>query len=539
MPEPAVLKIGFKGPSGEDEITTGQLMEDLAEAGYNPQNISPDGMTVTLVDAQGPYEAPIGEIMHGLGHQVTNLMPENMGSDNVDPGLRFAVENLGDDDDRRTFLQAKLDRMYGGNTAPRVSGQGSDWFYFDPNTGYQALTNTPGLDAADIGEIGTVLPKLGAETLGFSAGGPAGGAAANFAANSALRTVAGAKEGKGMESLMNFLSMVGPAGSVLAPEASKRIDELQDPDFQAAMPSQEQFKASAEEAGISGLFGLGAKAGGVLLPKVANVIKSGPLSTAGEAAGGLAEGAGGLVKGGIDIAKSSPTAEELLIKYNPMNPLSNATFMSSLMRAPRGAVTGAAEGIGALGKNETFAKMFGQNASKGLANFSEELMARAPGAELTATDVLKNVGQKAGNRLRSANSADAWESVLAGEAPKVTFKETTAAALPRAGESLGRVLHGAGELGKAGENVLGGISSMAASGIRSTGMGLQGAGRAARTAFGATKGIEPYMYYGLGRGGLENMRPKADYRSEEQIIFDRWRKRRQRDNMGLDFAQNR
>ena len=199
-----------------------------------------------------------------------------------------------------------------------------------------------------------------------------------------------------------------------------------------------------------------------------------------------------------------------------------------------------AEGLGALGRNEKVAKVIGEKAANKLAGFSEEITRPAmEGAELTAADVLGNLGAKGAARLRSGGQANAMESMMAGQAPAATpFREAAAEALPKMGRAAGQVLHGVGQVGQAGERLLGGVSSGVASGIGRGGQAMAAGGRGVQSLARGARPMDPYAAYGTARAGMdEAMQSMPDMRSEEQIMFDRWLKRRQRDNMGLDFVQ--
>lgn len=549
----------------EGELTADSVMNQLGQAGYNPQGVSPDGMNITLVDDQGEYTKPIAEIAQQLGHQVGSITPENPGIDNVSPQLRFAVENLDDDDDRRSFLQAKVDRMHGPG-APRVMGQGSDWHYFDPVMGqYQALTNAPGADMSDISEAVTTGGKILGSAVGFagSGGNPLGAAAGNMGANAALRTVASAKEGEFLPHLKNMLANVGQGMTqslpgmeernipqtperqqvyesgekAMAEENMGRALEHGDPDFFAQQSPGEMATSIGAEGAIDAAFAGGLKGAGAMLPKARSFVQSSPVSRAGHAASRGGEAVGGMVQGGVEMMEKAPQAVQELGKYfAPWNPAANATLTASLFRAPRGMVTMGAEGLESLGKSDKFAKMFGDKAAGKVSGFAEDIMQREAGAPLQASDVLKNLGQKAGGAIKNRGFVKQMDDAVAGKPMRETpFADWAEEGLGRFGQSTGQFLHRAGQAGKGVENVLRGGTDIAARGIGGTGSALQGAGQMGRSAFKGIAPAEPWGYYGAGRYGAGAMTPDlGGGLSEEQEIFNRWRRQRRQANIGLD-----
>ena len=288
------------------------------------------------------------------------------------------------------------------------------------------------------------------------------------------------------------------------------------------------------EGAIDTAFAGGLKGAGAMLPKARSFVQSSPLSKAGEAVSTGAQGAGGVVKGGTDFVQSlGPTGKDLALYYNPLNPASNATFMSSLARAPRGAVTMGAEGLGKLGKSERFAKMFGDDAAAKVGGFSEEIMQRPAGEALQASHVLGNLGRKAGRRLRSGGQAKDMEAVMAGGVPSAGGARAWAEeGLPRVGESFGRGLHALGQAGQTAENFFRGATDMGVRGIGAAGSALQSGGKMGRAAFKGIAPAEPWGYYGAARAGLDSAMPESGNMSEEQMIFNRWQKQRRRNNIG-------
>jgi len=532
------VRLNLKGASGEGEVTATDFMQQLGGAGYNPQELSPDGMSVTLVDDQGPYTMPIAEIAQQLGHQIIGITPENPNAENVSPALRFAVENLDDDDDRRMFLQAKINRRF-GQQAPQIMGQGSDWFYFDPQTGqYNALTNAPGMDMSDVAGIAAPAAKIGSEILGYAAGGPLGGAAGNMAANATMRNIAGAKEGQGFGQFARQLDysnmLTNPQFAGMAEEREALKDEMAanvDPDFASVSTAEEQGGQILKEGGLSAAFGTGMGLAGRALK---------PVGTGMEMTGAGAKRVGEFATGG-------PLRREALGYSLPG--VGDAALAGTLARLPRGATTMAAEGVEKLGRSETAKRVMGENAAGRVAQFAEEIMAprgtdvaeqvargarnMSPSGEIgaNARDVLGNLGEKAGSKLQSAAYERALARLAAGNDPGIMNFTTSAAdmaarGLPRGGEIIGQGFENLARAGRGVERAAIGTGTAFGKGVQYGGAGMEALGRGMQGQGGF------YGIYGLGRG----MMPDVPL-SEEQIIFDRWRKRRERDNIGLDFAQ--
>ena len=97
---------------------------------------------------------------------------------------------------------------------------------------------------------------------------------------------------------------------------------------------------------------------------------------------------------------------------------------------------------------------------------------------------------------------------------------------------MGQGFHNLGRFGQALETGVRGATTGMAKGVQYGGAGLQAAGGGLRRAAAMTKPLEPYAATraGIGYGDRSPL-------SEEQITFDRWRKKRERDNMGLDLAK--
>jgi len=556
------MPLSFKvsGPDGEGWVTSQEVLQDLQEGGFEPIGLSPDGMSVTFMGSKGQFSKPIPEIAQQMGMQVGEVLPENPGTDLLDTGLRFSVETIPDDDSRRMFLQSKIDRQY-GEKAPKVMGQGSDWYFVDPNSGqYQALTNAPGIDQSDIGQLGAVVPKLAAETAGYAMAGPLGGGAGNMAANSVIRTIAGAKEGKGLEQFANFMNMSNMSDPMKAGALTEERYDLgeqmkanMDPDYMAAFPQDEQGTEMLKEGGISTAFGGLASGMGKAFPAARSFMQSGPFSRGAEAVGGAAEVAGAGAKHAGAFATGGPLRRETMAYMAPG--VGDVALAGTMARLPRGAATMGVEGLESLGRSEFAKKTIGEGAAGKIAGFAEEVAKPRPGVDMAeqvlsgsrgispegrigtnTRDIFGNIGEMTGKKFQDIAHQRALSKLLAGKDPGISSFMTQAAdmaaeRLPRAGEIFGQGLENLGKAGRAVERGAIGLTTGLGKGVQYGGAGVEMAGRGLSAGARGLRPVEPYAWYGAGRSAIPDW-PK----SEEEIIFDRWRKRRERDNMGLDFA---
>lgn len=501
VPTQPIVAFQYEGPNGPGQLDNAQAMQMLAAAGYQPQSVSPDGLTVTLVDQQGPYQVAIADALAEHGNKVTGVAPLNFDSENVQHDWRAAVEFLPDEASKKAYIEARMKRN--GVENPMVIGQGSDYFVFNPNNGqYIAVTNVPGMDMSD---AWTALSQ-GGRMLGSAVGGALGAAGGTAALPVGGTIVGGAAGAAGGSAAFDTLARGGMA--------------LADEDFRT-IAGQNMGKMAADVAGNAAWEGLGG-AGVGILGKAAKAFS--PISTTAKTAGLVSEGAGSLANM-TGKALTSPLGRQLgQIGVPAADTIGAAGW---LMQAPDILSRGAAKGLGYLGKSETMRRISPgmaaglRNTSRGLlaprpratdsVRVAEEVAARfggtAPGTQATARDVLGNlaegVGTKvnqslghAGREVERQAALEAYQKAIASgasyeQARRSGIKAAVGAAEKgfdsaqrwgRAGEVIGEGVEGLRTMGQGLEKTAEGIVAGAGYGLRGAGATAQGFGRGARIA---------------------------------------------------------
>lgn len=385
-----------------------QLVNDLRQVGYQPLGVSADGMTITLQGDAGPYEVSTPEVLQKMGWQVKSYQPQDVDHEHVSPELRFIIESPGlrdDDHAKEAVIKSRLQRM--GVKEPQVVGSGSDWYVFNPTTSqYIALTNKPGFDLGDLGEVGAraggILGSGTGAVLGSGAGllGTAGGAVAG-----------------------------GQLGNRLTDAAAASME----PSYLDAVKGRglgENLKTLGGEVGADALAGLGGFGLSKLGGAGASVLRNGLLSRVAKGVGGASELGGKAIQGAADFLGSGNARDIGIALADP----TNATLYGELAQLPQSAIRGAARGVGQLGESGFLGDMAPEHAAR-LRDLSAKLLTRRPtdaptlggrfaGAigrepvgtqgEIGAEEVLGNlgdvVGQKIG-RMRAAAEVGAHEGV--------------------------------------------------------------------------------------------------------------------------------
>ncbi len=489
----ADIQITFETQDGETVTgTTADLMQDLRDDGYNPVSVSPDGTTITMADDQGNYQMRLDNIVTALGHKLVSAVPQASDFSMVSPKLRAGVENMPDDESRRTYIQTTMQRDYGMAT-PQIMGSGSDWFVLNPETGgWSALTNKPGLDVSDISEIGTV----GLKGLGGAVGGLAGGAA-GLVGSGGLLSALGAMAGAG-------------TGEALASGALKGGMALLDPNFQESSTLSTQLQDVAEDFGMGagtagafglagrGLRGLAAKYGKGLLGDVGragtSIMEQGLVSPVVRKAGAGTKMVAEPIEKGLGKVAESRALTEFGQYALPV--VGDVSWPGMLLRAPRDLIELGLKGSAKLGYGKGLAEEFER---KGASRFGQQIGKRAGLALGGPTRELPGGG--------TIYSRQALERMnLGGEI----------------GKALGTGVETSSIIGK-------GLTDVGA-GVTKTGMRVGQAatgvtGRLGAAAEAAGRRASPYEAFTGTRAAMS--RPWA----EENINFTPWRGKRRRDTI--------
>lgn len=363
----AVARPGQEGTSLIDEQV---VMADLRNMGYQPRSISPDGLSISLDDGKGGLiEASVPDVITKMGYQVHGIVPQNVNHDRVDLGLRTAISApfMDDDDSKRAFLEVKLRKM--GMEGAKLTGSGMDWHVFDPTQNqWFALTNKPGMDMSDAGQVLGEGPRLAGSiaggATGFGGAGPLG-----LAAGSAV-------------------------GGQLGDMAASGIGMMMDEDYRNAVDSRsagQMFKEQAPKAAVDALAG---GVGGLVSKFAPALFKGGAAATAARTGGRVAEEtgnvaakAGGYLReaGEAGRAGTATFGQEMASQVAAQPIFGMGSVVGDVMQAPSQAIHGLAKGMGHLGESE-----FMQNSLPGLAKWMRNAYSKYGAGATRGGDVIKN-----------------------------------------------------------------------------------------------------------------------------------------------------
>lgn len=343
------------GPEGEFTLNPDYVAEQLRAQGENVTGISPDGMSLTIVDGAGEFQTPIADVLARNGWQLQGQMPSNANYEMANPDMRAAITLLPDDNAKQMFLQTIMTNR--GLANAQISGSGRDWFVFDPDAGqYYGLTNNPEWDRTDISEgiaetpgvigqaVGGVLGGLGAGLPGLAAGAALGGATTRGLTRGAVAL------------------------------ADEYLPGMLNGDFGGALMSNPS--ALGKTMAIEGVMDaggalLGPVAGKTLGPIAKNVMETGIVSQAAKGLGFVGENVGrGLDKASGFVADSM-FGKELASFAVPG--AGDAVALGTLSQLPAMGVRGAAKGIGSVGRSGLMQK-YAPGLGNRMANFSDDLL---------------------------------------------------------------------------------------------------------------------------------------------------------------------
>ena len=490
-------------------VPASKVVSDLQNVGVQA-TLSPDGQMLQY-DLEGtPMEMPLTDFVEQSIGPVLSLsfLPQATDFTTVDPELRLGIENLPNDSLRRKYLELNLESQ--GIENPQLVGKGSDWALFDPTDGtYKALTNKPGLDLSELGQVGAI----GAQALGSILGG-ALGAGAGTAATPGFGTFAGGAAGAALGGQLGR----GAVDAYLAaaqPGYRNFLGSLGGEEF--AEIANERTRQAALDMAFGGLAG----GIGALVP----ALSKGAITRGGAAAGlGLekAAGAGRKVLGAAQNPLGQQLGAELAFGTGPIQ------LGAWLAQAPAWLTKKAPQLMRWTGR---------KTGSEGLENLAEELGKRVPGGipaddfvrqwqarfgggfrpgpgmqEAGAEEVLGRAGRKVGqkfdqwrNARNAAKEQKAWEFDMGvrGRKPTNFMNENLGPWSAQQGlESLGKsVGRGAEAIGSIGRGVEGAIEQGMRGVYGATRAGLypvEKLGQGMRVGFGLAQPLEYRTYGALG-----------------------------------------
>jgi len=419
--------------------------------------VTPDGLYAQVSQAGKQYTVPVKGLLQAAGVTIASVAPpaEAAAFDLVNPAWRYAISNLEDDSQREAYLKGKIQKERPG---AEIVGSGRDWYLYDAPSGkWQALTNSPGFDLADLSETATVGGRIAGGVVGTIAGGTLG------TALGPAGTVGG--------------SMAGSAGGTALAEAATRGIAALDPDYRSAFDMGKATQAGATSAVISGAIpgvarGVGL-AGRVMNPTVQGIAQT-PVSSALRGAGAVAEGTGNVAQ--IANLGSSQVGKTVGSIMTPG--LNTVSGVGALAQVPSLLTRG----------GNWVASKFGRGA-----------------AEESSEGILRQLGGYFGGKLAPAATAGRGGGInlnpSGGLASDLAAKQSAQQAGANYGASLGRgfdsAQRGGQSLLRGAEEAFSGISRATAA----TGRGIAAGGRAMQAAGQSLRPFEPaILQQSLARG---------------------------------------
>lgn len=508
-------------------IPPSKVVADLEAVGV-PATLTANGQNIQYTLDNQLMTMPVRDLIGQTVGQVTGIAfdPNTTDFSGVDNKLRLGIENLPNDRLKQKFLELQLEAQ--GMDAPQVFGQGSDWAVFNPQTGqYKALTNKPGMDWSDLGQVGAEAARFAGNLLG-GVGGAALGAGAG-----PLGILAGGSAGAG-------------AGGQLG-------RGLVDVALAASTPGYRETLASLAEEGLGDFLGqrgteaLIDTAGGLLGTGLGMVpgLKQGLVTRAGSLASGGLEKTGQIAASAGGAAARSDIAKAIGPEL-AMN-LGGPQLAAWIAQGPA-YVARKLPNIGQwtarkLGRPELAEEManLGMTAARNRSKMDSIMDAykatvggkaftRPTQVTPTAGDVLEDIGGGLTQKIRdwstkrrtmrdiAAQNARASGGGLAEEAGAAAARaapfETNFAArkakdaadyIQGGFRNVGDIAEGVAMGGRAVERGIMGAAGLGYRGIQGLGLGAQGLGKAGKLGFGALQPLEYRLYgTGLGRMAEEN-----------------------------------
>jgi hypothetical protein len=461
----------IKNPQGETiEMSPHQIMTQanmaLQPAGKAIQAITPDGLTAQIIQNGQAFTVPLTNFLKAGGMQIESALPAEQNTDfsMVNPAWRFGVANLSDDAQKASYLRSKLEKE--GINDPQIVGSGRDFFFYDAPSGkWQALTNSPEWDLADLAEAGQMVPGMIGGAVGMGIGATAGTAAMPVAG-----TVAGGAAG-------------GAAGTAMGETAVRGLAAAVDPEYREAFDLGGAAKDVAISSAIGGAMPIAAKGlGTVAKPILGKALPyaASPISTATQAAGRVGQIGGKIAQGG---AIANTRAGRFL--GSMLTPgISDVALMGALAEIPEMAV----RGTGKVGQKLGATKMFaGDTAEEIMSSLGRTLGGKMGGGRLgpRADDISKALQTGAEEGLAAARQFGPITPQMARDVAKrgaATAARPYVASGARAGQEGGEQFmrqlgQGVEGLGKAGR----GVMQLAEDVVGLGGRAVAGAGRRAES----------------------------------------------------------
>jgi hypothetical protein len=353
-----ILDIGIQDQADGSQTTIDNqyLASQLAQQGEQVLGVSADGAQITLADARGQFTVPVEQVLQKMGYQVTSMRPTAPDESRVNFGHRFALQEIGEEDMKKAYLETKLRKE--GFENPQIMGKGRDWYAFDPkSSSWIALTNKSSWDTSDIAEgVAQVAKGVGA-TVGGSFGALAG------AGGGPPGILAGAGLGAG-------------AGNAMVQGGMRAGLEALDPEYHKVMTGMQHLKDIGVDSAVSGALAVpfvgAAKYGGPLLRGMAT---TGPVSSAVRATSGAGRAvASGTEKAAGFIARG-PMRTDIAGSFVPG--VMEGQIGSLAMQAPRAAMVQGPEYLARGVESGTGKALLGEEATSKIAGWLRSLLTKS------------------------------------------------------------------------------------------------------------------------------------------------------------------
>ncbi len=418
------------------------LLQQLHQAGYNPQGLSPDSKLVSFQDHNGSFQAPIEQVFQKLGWDVKGKEFPDSDRSKVNPALTFAINtsSMANDSTKREYLTSYL--QHHGIDHPQIDGQGDDWHAFDPSTGrYMALTKGSGAGLDDVAKYGAKAPSFLGAVLGTGLGSGAG----------PMGMAAGAA-----------------GGGFVGGRVGDSLGAMVDPEAYASALGKQGFQQTAtgwaKDAGWDALGGLGAGVVGKALPALA---ERGLASRTAQGIGGAMESGGRGVGRTAEFMSKGLPSEFAQYGLDP-TPL---TATGDILKSPKAVVQMGANmpnnigrGIQGIGSHPMVNQMF-PDAAESMRTFGRGMREGAPrfGENAGAEEILAKTTFKGAGRLADSLH-DAGHAIQAPVRGAYMGAVKGIQGAGRAAEVTGNMLQGAGRI--AGPHELNALGHMGSEELR-------------------------------------------------------------------------
>ena len=446
---------------GEETYDETDVMNELAKAGQPVHGVTPDGLSIIGTDSQGQMQKmPIQQVMKKLGWTVNNITPKSPDDSTASPEWAAIVSSMHDDDQKRSFLEAKMKRE--GYANPEVYGKGDDWHIFDPQMGqWKSLTSTKNtMGMANAAHYLPAAVRMAGGIVGAGAG----------AAGSIPGMMAG--------------GAIGQGGAEAAMQGVMALD----PEYRNQMQAGQTLGNVAEEAaagGIgAGIGGAAVKLGGPILSRLAS-----PITSAGRGLSGAAEAVGNFVGKAGNFMGGGPIRQDIAAQALVPHALTAQTAGMAL-QAPEWLTKVAPKVAGWFGKSGMGKSLMGEEGAQGLSEEAARILqSRSGQAEATGKDVIMNAMDKLKNR--SMNQVESnWEHMSPEEIEEALKKYASSS---DTAASVGDVIDSAARLGRGIDSTVRGAGRVGAGALGKMGNVAEAVGGAAKKGFNFARPLEPTL----------------------------------------------